>query len=96
MECDFLHNLLYINAHCDNAKGKRKRATQGEREICFPHAVLISLYTHCWDITYGYRVVTVSETLVILANEVAPTFLICAVDGEITTANKSPPGLLAT
>ena len=36
-----------------------------------------------------------SETLVILSNEVVPTFLICAVDGEITTPNKSPLGLLA-
>ena len=36
-----------------------------------------------------------SDTEVILSNEVVPTFLICAVDGEITTPNKSPLGLLA-
>ena len=43
-----------------------------------------------------YIAVTVSDTEVTLSNEVVPTFLICAVDGEITTPNKSPPGLLAT
>lgn len=52
----FAYTILYTKmpiAHFVEHFGKRKRATQGEREICFPHAVLALLYTHCWDITYG-------------------------------------------